>query len=509
MVERFTLSKSKFLAGCQCPRRLYLSCRAPELATPPGGGLQAVLDLGHEVGRRAHALFPGGVLIAEEAYEHDRAVEHTRRVLADPAVGALFEAAFVHDGVRVRVDVLERLPGGSFGLREVKASTRVKPVHLEDCAVQRFVLEGCGIPVESVELLHVDRNFVRGKGPIDWRRFFVREDVTEEVGRVPGEIRGRVAEMQAIVARDRPPSVEPSAHCFEPYDCEFWGHCTRDRPDDWVFRLPRLRDGPFDALRAEGVERIRDIPDGFPLSDTQKRIREVWRRGRPFVSPGLPAEIAGLGPPTAYLDFETMNPAIPFYPGTRPYQRIPFQWSLHRVDTSGSLHHHAFLAEGDLDPRRELAQTLLAALAPAPGEDDPTPILVYSAFESSVLGDLAAHLPDLACALQAIRERLVDLLPIVRRNLYLRDFDFSYSIKNVVPALSAGFGYDDLEGIAEGTAASSAFTSIVAGALDAGRAETLRRQLLAYCERDTLALVELHRALVSRAGSRVPARSAS
>lgn len=498
MVERVSLSKSKYLAGCQCAKRLYLSCREPELATPAGDAQQAIFDGGHEVGRRAHELFAGGMLIEEEFYQHERAVEHTRRVLDDPDVGALFEAAFVHDGVRIRVDVLERLPEGRFGLREVKASTGVKPVHLPDCAIQLFVLEACGVSVASVELIHVNREFVRDAGPIDWSRFFMREDVTERIAAESAGVGARIAEMQAVVAADSAPSVEPDAHCFDPFECEFWEHCTRDKPDDWIFYLPRLRAVRVDELRAAGIEGIRDIPEDYPLSEAQKRIREVLRSNRSFVSSRLRRALGGVGPPTAYLDFETMNPAIPFYSGTRPYQRVPFQWSLHHLDAAGTLRHREFLAEGGLDPRREFAETLIAALAPFAGGDDAAPILVYSAFESSVLSDLAALLPDLDLSIQEIRARLVDLLPIVRRNVYHRDFDFSYSLKQVVPALAPEFGYDDLDGVAEGGAAAAAFAPIVARPLDTANAARLRRQLLEYCARDTQALVELHRELVAR-----------
>jgi hypothetical protein len=485
------LSKSKFLAGCQCAKRVWLACRAPALATPADDAQQAVFDQGHEVGRRAHALFPGGVLVAEDARRHARAVERTRALLADPEVPAIFEAAFEHAGVRVRVDALERLPRGRFGLREVKSGTSLQHVHLADCAVQQLVLEGAGLRLGSVELVHVDREYVRGEGPIDWTRFFVRREIGELLKPLLRTLPQRLAEMKRVVAGDAVPAVEPSHHCHEPHACEFWDHCTAGKPGDWTFHLPRLGAPQFEALRALGVERIPAIPDHFELARLQRRIRDVLRSGRAYVSPELGAALGPARDGACYLDFETMSPAIPAWPGTRPYQRIPFQWSLHRLGAGGAALHEEFLAEPSRDPRRAFAETLLAALERTPD----APVHVYSGFERSVLGDLAVHASDLAARIGRVMERLVDLLPLVREHVYLAGFRCSFSIKNVAPALLPGFGWDDLPGIAEGGVAAAGFASLVAGRVPALEQERLCAALRAYCARDTLALLEVHQAL--------------
>jgi hypothetical protein len=488
-----TLSKSKYLAGCQCPRRVWLTCRAPELATPPDSAKQAIFDQGHEIGRRAHALFPGGVLVSQPAWEHRQAVERTRALLADPSVPAIFEAAFGHDGVRIRVDALERLAGGGFGLREVKASARVKPEHVDDCAVQRYVLEGCGLHVASVELVHVNTAYLRGAGEIDWAGLFARSDLTSEVAAALPGVRARVAGFHAVVREPDAPEIEPSDHCFAPFDCEFWAHCTRGKPDDWIFHLPWIGKR-FEALRDAGVERITELPDEPPLSVLHHRIRSALRSGQAQLAPGLGEALRAAGPPAHYLDFETTNPAIPLYPGTHPYETIPFQWSLHSDDGSADLRHRERLADGAQDPRREFAETLLAAL-----EGDDAPVLVYSAFESTQLAQLESRFPDLAPALGRLRARLFDLLPVVRRHVYHPGFAFSFSIKSVAPALAPGLDWSDLDGIAEGSAASAAFASLAAGRVPAREQARLRDALRSYCARDTLALARVHGALRERA----------
>jgi Domain of unknown function(DUF2779) len=192
-----------------------------------------------------------------------------------------------------------------------------------------------------------------------------------------------------------------------------------------------------------------------------------------------------------------MMPPIPLYEGTRPYQSIPFQWSLHAIDGAGVLHHRQFLAQTNRDPRRPFTEALIDALVAFDG-----PVLVYSTYEQTRLTELAAEFPDLRGALNALITRLVDLLPIVRGAVYFPEFHFSNSIKSVAPALCPGFGYDDLPGIADGATASAAFLQLASGHVACPEeVNHLRSSLLAYCQRDTLALVEVHRALARIIGA--------
>jgi hypothetical protein len=444
------LSKSRYLAGQQCALRLWLGGHSPELATPPDAAREALFASGTEIGRRAHALFPGGVLV--DADDHAAAVARTRALLDDPSVPAIFEAAIEHDGVRIRVDILERLNDAAWGFREVKAGTRTRDVHLDDVALQHHVLTGAGLRVASTQLIQVDDTYVRDEGAIDWTRFFVRRDVGDEVTARLAAIGARITEMHHTLTAPERPAVEPSPHCWAPYRCEFWAHCTAAKPDDWVVRLPGSRGIRLDALHTARVERIRDIPDDFPLSAVQARVRAALRSGRPSVSAELAPALVTLAPPLEYLDFETMGPAVPLYPGTRPYERVPFQWSLHHLERDGILTHREFLADGGVDPRRAFAAALVAAVG-----GSSAPIAVYSSFEDEVLGELADALPDLVEPIAAVRARLVDLYALVRAHVYHPAFDFSFSLKSVAPALAPGFGYDDLEAIAHGAAASLAF----------------------------------------------------
>ena len=486
------LTKSRYAAGLQCLRRLWLLAHEPqEHEEAPGG---SPLAIGQQIGRHARSLFPGGALVAEGAQQHAQAVARTAVLMADTVVPAIFEAAFVHDDVRVRVDVLERRAEG-WALREVKSSSRVKDHHLDDVALQVHVLAGSGVFVRSAEVLHINTGYVRGAGDVDWPVFFVRADVAKAVEARRDGLPARLLAMRACLQLDAAPHVEPGGHCHAPYGCEFWDRCTASKPADWIAYLPRLSAARTQALDALGITAISAIPQGFPLTAKQAVIRDATVSGQPYVAPDLGRLLQGFGPPARYLDFEAMMPPIPLYEGTRPYQTLPFQWSLHVVAADGALTHQAFLASGTGDPRRPFAESLIAALG---GSDEP--VVVYSPYEQTRLKELAASLPDLAAPLQAISACLVDLLPVVRGAVYLPAFGFSNSIKAVAPALSPGFGYDDLPGVADGSAAAAAFLQLASGAVDDAAQATLRADLLAYCERDTLALVEVHRALVRLAG---------
>lgn len=488
MSSKTYLTKSRYTSGLQCLRRLWLNVHEP--AEWGGPDLGSAADIGLEIGRMAHRLFPGGVLVEEKPWEHAKAVARTATLMADRSVPAIFEAAFEHGGVRVRVDVLERLPRGYWRICEVKSSGEVKDHHYDDVAVQAHVLRNAGVRLSSIEVVHVNKDYVRGRKEISWPKFFRRAEVKTEVKSRLDGIETQIRKQRACLSRPQAPKIEPEAHCHTPVSCEHWERCTKSKPADWVYHLPHLSATRRTELKSLGVESISAIPDHFPLSSRQAVIRNVIQRGNPFVASDLAERLQGFGPPAFYLDFETFLPAVPLYPGTWPYQTIPFQWSLHHLDSDGKTSHQEFLAEADSDPRRLFAETLIAAL-----KGSKPPIIVYSSYEKTQLTALAAHFPDLAKPINSIIRRLADLLPVVRNGVYHRKFDFSNSIKTVAPALCPDITYDDLEEIADGGAALTAFWLMATGRTDAATSERLRRSLRAYCQRDTWAMVRLHQTL--------------
>jgi hypothetical protein len=302
----FYLTKSRYMAGLQCPRRLWLRVHEPAPYEEPAPGTP--LDMGQVIGRKAHLLFPGGAEVTEEPWEHAQAVARTAALMADGSVPAIFEAAFAYDDIRVRVDVLERLPFGAWGLREVKSSSALKDHYIDDIAVQAYALRGAGVALPSIELLHVNTDYVRGPSRVEWPKFFARVDVGDEVATALVDLPGRLPALRECLNANTLPTAEPGAQCRNPYPCEFWDRCTADKPADWISYMPRLAQARAEGLKALGIDAISAIPPDFPLTPRQAVIRDAIVTGRPFVAPNLVHLLHAFGPPAHYLDFEAMMP---------------------------------------------------------------------------------------------------------------------------------------------------------------------------------------------------------
>ena len=324
---------------------------------------------------------------------------------------------------------------------------------------------------------------------MDLAQLRVREDVREAAAGLQGQVPMRLAAMWRMLTASSPPTIEPDHHCFEPFECLFWEHCTQDKPPRWVFHLPGGR-RPFQELVSRGIQTIDEIPAGFKLTGVQQRMKDNVE----WVGPGLKAALATVRYPVHHLDFETFILAIPRYPNTKPYQTIPFQWSNHILARDGRVRHDEYLCTERKDPREELARTLLESA----GEEGS--VCVYSGYEKRILTELAACFPKLKPRLDRVIERLWDLLSIIKANYYHPEFAGSFSMKSVLPALVPALDYGDLE-IREGSMASLQYYRMIFEATDEPERGRIKAALLKYCERDTLAMVELRKALFTKAGA--------
>lgn len=486
------ISKSKFVAGCQCLKRLYWQVHKPELAAEPDGATESIMQQGHDVGLLARRLFPGGVEVCERSL--DQAIRATRELVANRGVPAIFEGVFEHDGVLVRVDVLHRRADGRWRLIEVKSSASKKDEHLDDVAIQYRVLSRCGLDIGSCCLAHVNRSYVFRGGSVDSWRFFRIRNVTRQVARLQPKLTFQLRAAFTVLSMPKEPDIAPGRHCVVPITCEFYDRCNTQRRDDHIGFIPRIHASAMEELGEMGIESIRDVPDDFELTEIQRRACTSVQTGEPWFGDELGEVLSGLKYPVCFMDFETVNPAIPRCAGMRPYDQLPFQFSVHsQKEPVATLEHHDFLARDASDPRREFISSLCHAL----GESGS--IVVYSSFESQRLSDLAAWLPEYAERINAIQARLFDLLPVVREHTYHAAYAGSYSIKSVFPALVPGMTYEGME-VADGTEAGLAWESLVRGSLDQAERERIEKALLAYCGQDTLALVRLVESLRRASG---------
>jgi len=477
------LSKSRFVAGCQCPKLLWWKVHEPDaVELQPDKVLQDRFDQGQQVGELARQQFPGGVLIDLPHTAVPERLAATQAAL-DAGATAIFEASFLAGDVFVAVDILLKTADG-FSLIEVKSSTSVKDEHIPDAAIQTWVLRQAGLPIHSVQVMHLNKEYRHpGRGDL-----LVQEDVTELVEAFLPSVPERVAEQLEVIAGTLP-ECAIGLHCHEPRDCPFHDRCWPDDPQH-ISTLYLAGPKTTASYLQMGVHRIPDIPPGTKLSAAAQRQVRALKAGQLIVEPSLGRALEPFESPLGFLDFETVSRAVPVWEGLAPWQQSCAQFSYHEERPDGTHRHVGWLAEGPGDPRRELAEAMIAATAGA------KKIVTYSAFEKTRIGELKALVPDLAEPLEELLGKLTDLLPVVRNHVYHPGFLGSFSLKYILTPLIPELTYSDLV-IVDGMLASVEIARLlfVAHKIPPAERDQLRQDLLAYCERDTWATVCLLRRL--------------
>lgn len=404
-------------------------------------------------------------------------------------VGSFLQATVAADGLSARIDVLRRA-GDGWRVTEVKSSTKPKEAHYVDLAFQWHVATAAGIEVREASVVLIDTTYVR-EGEVDPSRLLQEVDVTDSVVGWLDKVRAELALPYDSEAR---PDILPDKHCEVPYDCPFLEHCTAQLPDDDLYFAPGMRDKERTEFREAGKHRMVDLTDEDNVGDVVARARETFRTGRPYVDARLRDTLSAVAYPILFVDFEAVEPPIPRYEGTRPYQRLPFQWSGHVVrEVGGDSTHEEFLWDEDSDPSAAFVQTLTSLVEGA------ATVGVYSQFERQTVNMLAKQgVPGAQALADQIVAKEFDLLKAVRTNVYDRAFRGSFSIKSVLPALVPGVDYKGLE-VRDGDMAVAAYLETLNMPHGPER-DAKRRALLAYCEQDTWAMVLILDRLYEMAG---------
>jgi len=480
------LSKSKIIAGLQCPKRLYLEVHHPELLDF-SDETERAFAIGHEVGEAARTLHPGGKLIEQQGNLRN-AMDETRRLLDAPGEVTLFEATFQHGRTLVRADIFAR-HRQQYRLLEVKASTSFKPHNVNDVAIQSWVIQGAGYPLKTAHLAHIDNTFVYPGGG-DYHGLFASQDLTEETAPLIEQMPRLVADMQEVL-RGPVPDIAVGPQCTDPHECPFLSHCSPAQSEYPVTILP-YGGKLARTLVADGYVDLRDVPGERLTKAHHQRVWRASKSGEAELSPESASDLRALPYPRFYLDFETIQFPVPIWAGTRPYEQLPFQWSCHIETADGRLTHKEFLDTGASAPMRAFAESLIPTLG-AEG-----PVLVYSNFERTQLKALIVRFPDLEIPLTRIIGRLFDLLPVAQAAYYHPAMKGSWSIKAVLPTIAPDLDYATLGEVQHGAAAQAAYREIIHPATAPERRAALIQDLRAYCALDTLALVRVARKFEGR-----------
>jgi len=486
------LSKSRYCLGIRCKKDLWLSSYKPEEAEELSN--DAVLENGNKVGDLARHLFGDDYVLIEYNNDHQVMVNETKKCL-DGNKKIICEASFIYDGNYCAVDVLKNDSDG-VEIYEVKSSTEIRGINIDDVSYQTWVLKKCGLNVKKSYIVYVNSDYIKN-GEFNINEFFKIEDVTDLLD---DDVESKVRELKEIINSDKEPEIDLSMNCksskMVSYDCPFFKYCTRKLPVPNVFNIgwnthfDKKLDLYYrgivsykDIMANGGISPKADLQMNFELNNLETRIDKD----------NIKELLDTFTYPLYFLDFESFQVAIPTIDGTKPYQQICFQYSLHILDEDNNLTHKEFLSDDyDGNPMYGLCKQLC--------EDIPKDscVLVYNqSFEIPRLKEMARIFPELSDHLLNIASNIKDLLPPFKnQDYYVKEMGGSASIKKVLPALfpnDPSLDYHNLEQVHKGDEASNAFLSLKN--LSKEEQEVLRCNMLKYCGLDTYAMVKIYEKL--------------
>lgn len=487
-----SFSKSRLVSMLQCPRRFWLEVFRPDLKHD-SQQTELKFRTGNQVGDLARNIFdPKGIghLIDIKKEGYEQAFFRSQQLLrgADP----IFEAGLTGGGVFAFADVM--LPGhraASWNMIEVKSSTSVKDYHRDDIAIQTYAARSSGVEIESVSLAHIDSSWTY-PGNKDYSGLLKVNDLTKDALSRHDEVAEWVKQAQSIAKSNAEPTTCMGNQCTSPFECGFISHCSQgsesiEFPLKW---LPHLSAKKITELEAAGIYDLREAPDS-KLTELQLRVKNASLSGEPYFDvQGAIKDLSNHPRPCLFLDFESVQFGVPIWAGTRPYQQICFQFSLHRLGADDILEHTEFLDLSGIDPSEAFAKSLIEACG-----DGQESIFVFNAtFEKTRITELAGKFQALKANLQSINNRIVDLMPITKNRFYHPSQEGSWSIKKVLPALVPELNYSDLDGVQDGNMAIAAYLEAIAPETASDRKMEIEQQLRKYCELDTYSMVRIWQA---------------
>ena len=479
------LSKSSFIKGLQCEKHLYLYKYYYNEMDELSGMQKAIFQRGTNVGELAQQLFPGGTVATEGSPPvYKQGLKKTGKLIQQGGK-IIYEAAFQFNEVLSIADIVAN-ENNKWNIYEVKSSTSISETYLNDAALQYYVISNSGIEINNFSIIHINNQYIR-KGELDISELFTIESVIDSILPLQNFVEENVERLKKIISKREMPDIDIGEHCHNPYTCGFFNYCRKHIPDDSIFEFSGMHLKKKYELYRDGIIKLDDVTNDYELTKNNGIQLDVYNSGEALIDKeAIKNFLSDLNYPLFFMDFETFQPAVPLYNNSKPYQQIPFQYSIHLEDKiDGELKHSEFLAEPGEDPRVKFIEGLLNDVE---GKGD---IVVYNkSFEITRLKEIARDFPQYADEIEKLILRIKDLMiPFQRKFYYAPEMKGSYSIKAVLPSLVPELSYDELE-INEGGLASITFESMQTETDMMIIAET-KKQLLEYCKLDTLAMVKI------------------
>lgn len=490
----YALTKSKVISGLQCHKKLWLDTNAPikqELH---------IFHIGNRFGEFARNYYGSGVDLTGNL-DATSAIAATQTALNDSSVSVIYESAFLYDDTLVRVDVLRRLPHG-WEMIEVKSSTSLKDEHIKDASVQAYIAQSCGITLCKIQIAHINKAFVypgnaKYGSPTDENlpSLLISHDITQQVLAMLPVIPDWIATLKPLaILGATMPAITMGPQCVEPYNCPHQDRCSTP--------LPKLAEVPISILPNSGgtlaktwamknIYDLRDLPESALSNSKHKVIQKAHQSGATWISPAAKSQIQNFEWPRYFMDFETVQQGVPLMSGTKAYDALPFQWSVHRWDHADQAlkleDGMGYLTFYDPNMDRDFLSTLLAAVGSR------GPIFAHHAsFEIRILRELIERptCSDLANAVKALINRIIDTEVIAKEGFYAPLMMGSNSLKQIVKAIPTSVDYSSDESLSGGGEAQIAWFKCTDPATPLSEKLTWERKLKHYCAQDTLAMYD-------------------
>lgn len=494
------ITKTTYLEYLACAKNTWLKLHKPELAAQfeLSAFEKNLTSTGNLVELWARKLFPSGVLIASFGQE---AETETKKYL-DQQQTVIFQSTFIKDSFLVRNDVLEYNPeSDDYNLYEIKGTNSLDENseeidHVEDATFQYAVLNDLNIKVRQVYLIHLNKDYVRGE-EISVSELFIKEDITDKVlERLEST---RVKMNRAVIELFQTDEKALECQCVylgRSKHCSTFAYSHPEVPKYSIHDLSRIGNSKkkLAELVNSGILDLNEVPVDFKLSDIQRNQVTVHQSQKPLIDYlGIRTELENLQYSLYFLDYETYPSAIPLFKGYKPYQQIPFQFSLHVLNgEDDDLSHFEYLHQEASDPTEAIISALRETIGPE-GH-----IIVWNKkFEQGRNSELAERSPENALFLNNLNERIYDLMDVFQKQFYVHpNFKGRTSIKKILPVLVPHLNYQDLE-IKEGGAAMDAWFEKIFKSQDETEQQQTAENLLKYCYLDTYAMYMIWKELTN------------
>jgi hypothetical protein len=446
---------------------------------------KSIFKRGTNVGVLAQQLFPGGIRAAQgDPPDYDKALKKTKQLI-DEGTKAVYEAAFQFNEVLAIADIIVKDENG-WKIYEVKSSTSISETYLNDAALQYFVISNSGVKIKDFSIIYINNQYVR-KGKLNLEELFNIESVLDFILPQQKTVQENIERFKKVLRQNKIPDIDIGEHCYNPYICGFYNYCRKHIPENSIFDFSGMHLAKKYELYREGIIRLEDVPDGYPLNKNNQLQLDAYRNAKPVIyKNAIEKFLSDLIYPLYFMDFETFQPAVPLFDNSKPYQQIPFQYSVYlKKDKRSESNHFEFLADPGEDPRVRFIENLLKVTR------DEGDILVYNkAFEITRLNEIARDYPEYSKKKEQLISRIKDLMvPFQKKYFYSPEMKGSYSIKYVLPALVPELSYENLV-INDGGLASIAYESLQTET-DLMRIAEIKEHLLEYCKLDTLGMIKI------------------